>query len=117
MAAAPQLLVFDSRRGNREGEEEAKVLAFHPAGTPAVEQISIAGLLQGLLLFSSNFSEVGARPAGGQPGGLTAEALDQSEGPAPLAARCFSSLPAHAAMPMRGLRTLLPAGLLGGGGD
>jgi hypothetical protein len=56
--AEVQLLVFDSRRGNREGEEIKKVLAFYPANTPTVEQITTAGLLHGLLLFSSNFSQV-----------------------------------------------------------
>ena len=53
-----QLLIFDSRRGNREGEEMRKILAFYPADTPVVEQITLAGLLQGLLLFSANFSQV-----------------------------------------------------------
>ena len=33
-----QLLVFDSRRGNLEGQEIQKILAFHPAETPEVEQ-------------------------------------------------------------------------------
>lgn len=61
-ASSPQLLVFDTRRGNREGQEIEKVLAFHPADTPPVQQVTTAGLLHGLLLFSSNFSQ--ARAAG-----------------------------------------------------
>ena len=57
-----QLLVFDSRRGNLEGQEIQKILAFHPAETPEVEQITTAGLLHGLLLFSSNFCQVRGWP-------------------------------------------------------
>lgn len=60
-ASSPQLLVFDTRRGNREGQEIEKVLAFHPADTPPVQQVTTAGLLHGLLLFSSNFSQARAR--------------------------------------------------------
>lgn len=46
-----QLLVFDSRRGNKEGEEEDKLLGFYPDATPLDERISLAGLLQGLHTF------------------------------------------------------------------
>jgi hypothetical protein len=49
-----QLLVFDSRRGNNEGEEEDKVLGFYPDSTPLNERVSLAGLLQGLHIFSGS---------------------------------------------------------------
>jgi hypothetical protein len=49
-----QLLVFDSRRGNNEGEEGDKVLGFYPECTPLNERISLAGLLQGLHIFSGS---------------------------------------------------------------
>jgi hypothetical protein len=51
-----QLLVFDSRRGNTEGREDDKVLAGFPSGLPLVQQSGLAGLLQGLLLFTANFT-------------------------------------------------------------
>jgi hypothetical protein len=58
---ALQLLVFDTRRGNKEGEEDGKVLAGYPDSVALQEQSSMAGLLQGLLLFTANFtpSQVG----------------------------------------------------------
>lgn len=55
MAADLQLLVFDTRRGNHEGQEEDKLLAFYPPTAPPVHQSGLAGLLQGLLLFTANF--------------------------------------------------------------
>ena len=53
-----QLLCFDRRRGNAEGLEADKLLGFHPAQTSTDQQCGLAGLLQGLLLFSSNFKPV-----------------------------------------------------------
>ena len=53
-----QLVVFDERRGNTEGSEEDKVLGFYPASTPTTDQSALAGLLQGLLHFSANFTQV-----------------------------------------------------------
>lgn len=58
-----QLLVFDSRRGNNEGEEEDKVLGFYPESTPLRERISLAGLLQGLHIFSSSLERPQASAA------------------------------------------------------
>jgi First Longin domain of INTU, CCZ1 and HPS4 len=55
-----QLLVFDARRGNVEGESHDKVIAFTPASTPPIERSSLTGLFQGLVAFSANFTEVGA---------------------------------------------------------
>ncbi|KAI3438251.1 hypothetical protein D9Q98_000687 [Chlorella vulgaris] len=54
--AALQLLVFDTRRGNKEGEENDKVLAGFPDTVSLLQQSSMAGLLQGLLLFTANFT-------------------------------------------------------------
>lgn len=51
-----QLLVFDSRRGNEEGYECEKILGFYPPNTRTNDQISISGLIQGLLTFSSAFN-------------------------------------------------------------
>ena len=51
-----QLLVFDTRRGNQEGREEDKLLAFFPPGAPPMHQSGVAGLLQGLLLFTATFT-------------------------------------------------------------
>ena len=52
-----QLLVFDTRRGNAEGVEEDKVLAaFPPSTLPPTHASGLAGLLQGLLLFTANFT-------------------------------------------------------------
>eukprot|EP00887_Chlorella_sp_A99_P004827 scaffold4.g4827.t1 len=52
-----QLLVFDTRRGNEEGSEDDKVLAAHPPRASPAEHSSLAGLFQGLLLFSSTFGQ------------------------------------------------------------
>jgi hypothetical protein len=60
--AALQLLVFDTRRGNKEGEENDKVLAGFPDTVSLLQQSSMAGLLQGLLLFTANFT---TDPVGG----------------------------------------------------
>lgn len=51
-----QLLVFDARRGNNEGEEAEKILGFYPDVTPERERISLAGLLQGLHMFRSSWA-------------------------------------------------------------
>lgn len=53
---ALQLLIFDTRRGNTEGLEEDKVLAAFPNDVPLLHQSGMAGLLQGLLLFTANFT-------------------------------------------------------------
>ena len=47
-----QLLVFDARRGNEEGEEADKILGFYPSTSDHDNQIALAGLVQGLLMFS-----------------------------------------------------------------
>ncbi len=51
-----QLLVFDTRRGNVEGQEQDKLLAFFPPDVPPVQQSGLVGLLHGLLLFTANFT-------------------------------------------------------------
>jgi len=53
MSQTISLVVFDARRGNEEGQGREKVLGFYPTSTPMDTQISLAGLLQGLLAFSS----------------------------------------------------------------
>ena len=59
-----QLAVLDTRRGNTEGQEDDKVLAWFPAGLPPAHQSGLAGLLHGLLLFTSNFTHSQARFVG-----------------------------------------------------
>lgn len=56
-----RLAVFDCRRGNDEGGNDDKVLAFYPPQTLPLDQSNLTGLLHGLLLFASNF-KVGADP-------------------------------------------------------
>lgn len=58
-----QLLVFDARRGNKEGQEDDKVLAWYPPGLPPTHQSGLAGLLHGLLLFTANFTGAQASQA------------------------------------------------------
>lgn len=54
-----QLLVFDARRGNSEGQEDDKVLAWFPSGLPPMHQSGLTGLLHGLLLFTASFTTPG----------------------------------------------------------
>lgn len=61
-----QLLAFDTRRGNAEGQEQDKLLACFPPGLPPVQQSGLAGLLHGLLLFSANFTGTPVRMRHGE---------------------------------------------------
>ena len=58
-----QLLVFDARRGNREGEESDKILGFYPDATEMTERVSLAGLLQGLGMFRRSWAPPEVRSA------------------------------------------------------
>lgn len=51
------IVVIDSSRGNEEGTELEKIVAWYPAETSHNERIRVAGLLQGLLHFSSLFDD------------------------------------------------------------
>jgi First Longin domain of INTU, CCZ1 and HPS4 len=62
-----QLAVFDDRRGNREGNQDEKLLAFYPAGTPVHEQESAVGLIQALIAFTQVFGTVGTAYAPATP--------------------------------------------------
>ena len=53
-----QLCIFDDRRGEKEGQEQDKILAFYPATTPANEQASAVGLVQAMMAFTSTFGPV-----------------------------------------------------------
>lgn len=53
---AVRFCVFDTSRGQREGEEHEKILAFFPAYTPQSEQLATVGLSEGLITFSKVFS-------------------------------------------------------------
>lgn len=57
-----QLAVFDISRGNREGHEEEKIIAWSPSDTPLQEQLSNAGLLQAMLQLGGYFSDVRVLP-------------------------------------------------------
>jgi len=61
-----QLLVFDTRRGNVEGQEQDKLLAFFPPDVPPVQQSGLVGLLHGLLAFTA---QLHGPPGGAWPGG------------------------------------------------
>ncbi len=49
---------FDDRRGNTEGGEADKLLAFWPTDTPEREQAAAVGLVQAMAAFMANFSGV-----------------------------------------------------------
>ena len=51
-----QLFAFDARLGLREGHEEEKVLAFAPSTAPTEVQVSVIGLCQAIITFTSTFS-------------------------------------------------------------
>ncbi|KAK9828403.1 hypothetical protein WJX81_004639 [Elliptochloris bilobata] len=51
-----QLCIFDDRRGQEEGHEADKVLAFFPPDTRPNDQAAAVGLVQAMLAFSSIFS-------------------------------------------------------------
>ncbi len=50
--------IYDKRRGQMEGRESDKVLAFHPPSTPEAQQSSVVGLAQALTMFAGTFSKV-----------------------------------------------------------
>ena len=52
LAQALRLCIFDTRRGQREGEEGDKILYFYPEYTPINEQLSLVGLSEGLIMFT-----------------------------------------------------------------
>ncbi|XP_042417585.1 vacuolar fusion protein CCZ1 homolog isoform X2 [Zingiber officinale] len=51
-----QLCVFDSRRGQREGQELDKILFFYPPDCPYSVQLSVIGLSGGMITFTRLFS-------------------------------------------------------------
>ena len=53
-----QVAVFDDRRGNTEGSEADKLLAFWPSDTPDREQAAAVGLVQAMAAFMANFCGV-----------------------------------------------------------
>lgn len=46
------LAVYDTRRGQQDGREAEKILAFYPPTAPDVMQSSIVGLAQALTMFA-----------------------------------------------------------------
>lgn len=52
------LAVYDTRRGQQEGREAEKILAFYPPTAPAATQSSIVGLAQALTMFAGTFNKV-----------------------------------------------------------
>ncbi|PKI78619.1 vacuolar fusion protein CCZ1 homolog B-like isoform X1 [Punica granatum] len=48
--------IFDLRRGQHEGQELDKILFFYPADLPFPAQLSVIGLSEGLITFTSIFS-------------------------------------------------------------
>lgn len=51
-----QFCVFDSRRGQHEGEELDKILFFYPSECPFSAQLSVIGLCEGIITFMRIFS-------------------------------------------------------------
>ncbi|MEW5309546.1 MAG: hypothetical protein WDW38_001429 [Sanguina aurantia] len=51
------LSVFDTRRGDQEGDEYEKVLSFYPTTAALTIRTSIVGLAQAISTFPSNFAE------------------------------------------------------------
>ena len=49
------LAVYDTRRGQQEGRESEKILAFYPPTAPPVMQSSIVGLAQALTMFAGGW--------------------------------------------------------------
>lgn len=47
-----QLCVFDSRRGQHEGQELDKILFFYPPDCPYSVQLSVIGLSGGMITFT-----------------------------------------------------------------
>ncbi|XP_023536170.1 vacuolar fusion protein CCZ1 homolog B-like [Cucurbita pepo subsp. pepo] len=56
VSEAIKLCVFDSRRGQQEGQELDKILFFYPADLPFTKQLYIIGLSEGLVTFTRTFS-------------------------------------------------------------
>jgi len=52
------LAVYDTRRGQIEGREAEKILAFYPPTAAAAMQSSIVGLAQALTMFAGTFNKV-----------------------------------------------------------
>lgn len=53
---AMKLCIFDSRRGQHEGQELDKILFFFPTDLPYPTQLSVVGLSEGLITFTRTFS-------------------------------------------------------------
>ncbi|OIW03068.1 hypothetical protein TanjilG_19348 [Lupinus angustifolius] len=51
-----QICIFDVRRGQNEGEEMDKILFFFPNSSPFSKQLSLIGLTEALITFTSIFS-------------------------------------------------------------
>jgi len=58
-----QLCILDTRRGQQEGQEGEKVLAFYPEATPTDDRTSVVGLFLATNVFCSIFSQVHMHPA------------------------------------------------------
>lgn len=58
------MVVCDTRRGTREGQESEKVLAFYPSGSSASQGLrtAIVGLGQAFCSFSSSFAQPSSSP-------------------------------------------------------
>ncbi|XP_020675741.1 vacuolar fusion protein CCZ1 homolog [Dendrobium catenatum] len=51
-----QFCIFDSRRGQHEGQELDKILFFYPSECPYSSQLSVIGLCEGIITFTRIFS-------------------------------------------------------------
>ena len=58
-----QLCILDTRRGQHEGQEAEKVLAFYPKATAVDDSTAVVGLFLATNAFCSIFSQVPMCPA------------------------------------------------------
>lgn len=63
------LAAYDARRGNAEGAEADKVLAFYPVTAPPPMQSSLVGLAQAATMFAGTFNKASGAPRGARGGG------------------------------------------------
>lgn len=53
-----RICIFDDRRGQQEGHEGDKILAFHPSSAPINSRIAAVGFAQAVMAFASVFDKV-----------------------------------------------------------
>jgi hypothetical protein len=62
------LAAYDTRRGQAEGREAEKLLAFFPPNAPPAMQSAVVGLAQAVTMFAGTFNKVPRGPGFRRPG-------------------------------------------------